>query len=231
MELINISHLSKSYAEMKVLDNLSVIYESGVIYGLVGENGAGKTTLFNSIMGIADYEGSIQKAPGISIGYLPAENHFYTLITGQEYLDFCIRAKGQNIEKAKIEEANEIFQLPLQRYASEYSTGMKKKLALMSLLLQDNDLYILDEPFNGVDLYGFIRLKRIIRELKDKGKTIIISSHLLNTLHELCDEIDFLDGHVIRKRYIHASINEIEKDILDTAKFTTVRENANFDSL
>lgn len=79
MELINISHLSKSYAKTKVLDNLSLTYHSGMIYGLMGENGAGKTTLFNCIMGITDYEGSIQKASGVSIGYLPAENHFYTL--------------------------------------------------------------------------------------------------------------------------------------------------------
>ena len=89
----------------------------------------------------------------------------------------------------------------------------------MSLLLQENDLYILDEPFNGVDLYGCIQLKRIIRELKDKGKTVIISSHLINTLHELCDEIDFLDNHAIRKRYIQASIDEIEQDILKSNNY------------
>ena len=95
MELIRISNLSKSFINNKVLENLSITYESGMIYGLVGENGAGKTTLFNCVMGIIDFEGSIQKVPDIAIGYLPAENHFYTLITGQEYLDFCITAKGQ----------------------------------------------------------------------------------------------------------------------------------------
>lgn len=184
MELININHLSKSYAKTKVLDNLSVIYESGMIYGLVGENGAGKTTLFNCIMGITSYEGNIQKASNISIGYLPAENHIYTLVTGQEYLDFCIKSKGKNTERIKIKEANEIFQLPLQRYASEYSTGMKKKLALMALLLQNNDLYILDEPFNGLDLYGCIQLKKIIYSLKSQGKAILLSSHQITILHE-----------------------------------------------
>lgn len=214
MELIHINRLSKSYAKTKVLENLSVTYQSGVIYGLVGENGAGKTTLFNCIMGIADYEGSIEKAPDISIGYLPAENHFYTLITGQEYLDFCIKAKGRNIEKTKIKEANEIFQLPLQRYAAEYSTGMKKKLALMALLLQDNDLYILDEPFNGVDLYGCIQLKKIIHLLKAKEKTILLSSHQITILRELCDCIDYLSRHTIVQRYTHESVEEIERNIL-----------------
>lgn len=136
------------------------------------------------------------------------------MITGQEYLDFCTKAKGKNIEKTKIEEANDIFQLPLQRYASEYSTGMKKKLALMALLLQDNDLYILDEPFNDVDLYSCIQLKKIIRSLKVKGKTILLSSHQITILHELCNCIDYLNRHIVTHRYTHESVEEIEKSIL-----------------
>lgn len=215
MELIYIKELSKVYGKTRVLDDLSVSYESGKIYGLVGENGAGKTTLFSCIMGVTDYEGEIRKSSKISVGYMPAESFFYSLITGKEYLEFCIKAKGEKMDAKAIDSLNKIFQLPLERFASDYSTGMKKKIALMALLLQENDLYILDEPFNGVDLYGCIQLKRIIRELKDKGKTVIISSHLINTLHELCDEIDFLDGHTIRKRYIQASVDEIEQDILD----------------
>lgn len=214
MELINIHHLSKSYNNTKVLDTLSVTYKPEMIYGLVGENGAGKTTLFNCIMGIISYEGNIQKTSGISIGYLPAENHFYSLITGWEYLEFCIKAKEKAFEKTKIEKANEIFQLPLQRYASEYSTGMKKKLALMALLLQDNDLYILDEPFNGVDLHGCIQLKKLIRSLKSEGKTVVLSSHQITILHELCDCIDYLNHHTIVKRYVEESVEEIENSIL-----------------
>lgn len=214
MELINIHHLSKSYNNTKVLDTLSVTYKPEMIYGLVGENGAGKTTLFNCIMGIISYEGNIQKTSGISIGYLPAENHFYSLITGWEYLEFCIKAKEKAFEKTKIEKANEIFQLPLQRYASEYSTGMKKKLALLALLLQDNDLYILDEPFNGVDLHGCIQLKKLIRSLKSEGKTVVLSSHQITILHELCDCIDYLNHHTIVKRYVEESVEEIENSIL-----------------
>lgn len=215
MELIHIDNLDKSYSRTKVLSSLSLSYEYGKIYGLIGENGAGKTTLFNCIMGVTDYEGKIIKSPNMKTGYMPAESFFYSLITGKEYIDFCIKAKGKTVDYKTIYSLNEIFQLPLNRYASDYSTGMKKKLALMALLLQDNDLYILDEPFNGVDLYGCIQLKRIIRELKDKGKTVIVSSHLINTLHELCDEIDYLDNHTIRKRYLNVSVDEIEADILN----------------
>lgn len=221
MELISIKDLSKAYGKTKVLDSLSVSYESGKIYGLIGENGAGKTTLFNCIMGVADYVGEIRKSSSMTVGYMPAESFFYSLITGKEYLDFCVKAKGKKIDCKAIDSLNKVFQLPLDRYASDYSTGMKKKLALMALLLQDNDLYILDEPFNGVDLYGCIQLKRIIFELKNNGQTVIISSHLINTLHELCDAIDFLDNHTIRKRYIHASIDAIEQEILHAAAFKT----------
>ncbi|WP_300727089.1 ABC transporter ATP-binding protein [uncultured Bacteroides sp.] len=214
MELITINHLTKDFGRTPVLQDLSVSYSTGKVYGLVGENGAGKTTLFNCIIGMTDYQGEIRKKPDMSIGYLPAENFFYSLITGWEYLHFCIKAKGKAIDHEHMKALNEKFQLPLDRYASEYSTGMKKKLALMALLLQNNDLYILDEPFNGVDLYGCIQLKRIILSLKAENKTIILSSHLINTLQELCDNIDYLNRHTIVKRYTQLTTQEIEADIL-----------------
>ncbi len=84
----------------------------------------------------------------------------------------------------------------------------------MALLLQDNDLYILDEPFNGVDLYGCIRLKVLIRALKEDGKTVLLSSHLLSVLHELCDDIDYLNNHTLVKRFMNESVEEIEKEIM-----------------
>ena len=217
MELIKVSGLSKRYGKLTVLDHLSVSYESSRIYGLAGENGAGKTTLFDCIMGISPCEGSIQKKAGLRIGYLPAENYFYTLVTGREYIEFCMKAKGKHVERKRIEDLNEMFQLPLHRYASEYSTGMKKKLALMALLLQDNDFYILDEPFNGVDLFGCIRLKKIIRTLQESDKTVLLSSHQITVLQELCDCIDYLHNHVIARRYTHESMEEIEKEILAEA--------------
>ena len=218
MELISIRQLSKSYGSTQVLRNLSVCYEQGHIYGLAGENGAGKTTLFNCILGLTDYEGSIRKAPKLPIGYLPADNFFYSLVTGMEYIDFCLKAKGKSICREKIEQFNELFRLPLRRYAADYSTGMKKKLALMTLLLQENDFYILDEPFNGVDLYGCIQLGQLLRSLKARGKTVLLSSHLIPALHEVCDCIDFLHRQTIVKRYRDETVEEMERDILACAE-------------
>lgn len=148
--MIEVNDLHKSFGKVKVLNGIHLEYHPGKIYGLVGENGAGKTTLFNCIMGIYDYTGSITKSKTLKTGYLSASNFFYSQITGLEHLEFCMKAKGLPVNTPTIQHLNEIFQLPLDRYAAEYSTGMKKKLGFMALLLQDNDVFILDEPFNGI---------------------------------------------------------------------------------
>lgn len=215
MEVINISHLKKSFGKTLVLDDISLSYESGRIYGMVGENGAGKTTLFSCMMGIYSFDGIIDKQHGLQIGYLPSDCFFYSLVTGLEYIEFCIKAKGRTINAKEIEYMNATFQLPLCRFASEYSTGMKRKLAFMALLLQHNDVYILDEPFNGVDLKGCILLKRMIRSLKEEGKTIVLSSHQIAALHEVCDSIHYLNRHKITKEFTDESIDCIEHIILD----------------
>lgn len=216
MELIKIDHLTKSFGKELVLNDISLTYNSGVIYGMIGENGAGKTTLFSCITGILAFSGTLQRKEGLKVGYLPADCLFYSLITGLEYIEFCIKAKGGSIDMQEIEHLNVVFQLPLYRYASEYSTGMKKKLAFMALLLQDNDVYILDEPFNGVDLRGCVSLKRIIRSLKEAGKAIILSSHQISALHEICDCIHYLNNHIIMKEFTsRESIDDIERMILE----------------
>ncbi|WP_455667386.1 ABC transporter ATP-binding protein [Phocaeicola sp.] len=216
--MIEITDLHKNFGRVHVLNGIHLNYESGNIYGLVGENGAGKTTLFNCIMGMYDYTGNIIKDKALNIGYLSASAFFYSQITGLEHLEFCMRAKGLGIDADAIKHSNEIFQLPLDRYAAEYSTGMKKKLAFMALLLQDNDVYILDEPFNGVDLKGCILMKKLIRELKEEGKTVIVSSHLISSLREICDMIHYLYDGIIYKEYRQETTAEIEQDILQKMK-------------
>ena len=97
-----------------MLDNLSVSYESGNIYGLVGENVVGKTTLFNCIMGVTDYDGEIRKSSKMTVGYMPDERFFYSLITGKEYLEFCIKANGKKVDSKAIDSSTNVFQLPLE---------------------------------------------------------------------------------------------------------------------
>lgn len=216
--MIQISNLSKSYGSKQVLRNISVHFEKGMVYGIVGENGAGKTTLFRCISGLEKYEGSIIseiKTLKTELGLLFTEPFFFGKITGKEYIRLLCNARGKYIED--IEKRN-IFDLPLHQYASTYSTGMKKKLALLAIILQENTCYILDEPFNGVDIQSNILIEEIILKLKNLGKTILISSHIFSTLRDTCDEILLLEnGEFVRKA------SKVDFDVLEKEmKFVTI---------
>jgi ABC-2 type transport system ATP-binding protein len=166
----------------------------------VGENGAGKTTLFRCIAGLENYEGQIiSELSSLKnhLGLLFTEPFFFTKITGREYIRLLCNARKERV--SNIDDKN-IFDLPLNQYASTYSTGMKKKLALLAILLQNNQCFVLDEPFNGVDIHSNIIIIDLIHKLKDLGKTIIISSHIFSTLSDTCDEIYLLkEGEIIQK--------------------------------
>lgn len=197
--MIIIDKLSKYYGSKQVLKNIDISFEKGKAYGIVGENGSGKTTLFRCISGLEKYEGQIKSDFKIlknHLGFLMTEPFFFTKITGTEYIRLLGNGRGKKL--TNIEESN-IFNLPLSQYASTYSTGMKKKLALTAILLQSNDCFILDEPFNGVDIQSNIIIAEIIHKLKTLGKTVFISSHIFSTLAETCDEIHLLkDGEIIK---------------------------------
>ncbi|VXA99660.1 ABC-2 type transport system ATP-binding protein [Flavobacterium sp. 9AF] len=187
--MIQIINLEKSFANKLILDQINFVFEEGKIYGIVGENGAGKTTLFKCISGIENYKGVITSNMGVlkdKLGFLQTESFFFPKMTGNEYLQLLCNAR--KIDEQEFDKKN-IFNLPLQQYASTYSTGMKKKLALTGILLQKNDIYILDEPFNGVDIQSNMIITEIILALKEKGKCVLISSHIFSTLKDTCDFI------------------------------------------
>lgn len=192
--MIEARNLSKHFGSQKVLSNVNIKFEKGKVFGIVGENGAGKTTLFRCIAGLEDFSGEIiaEKMPIKNhLGLLFAEPYFFSKITGMEYIRLLCNARC--VKDVDIAGKN-IFELPLHQYASAYSTGMKKKLALTAILLQRNDYFILDEPFNGVDIQSNIIIAEIIHKLKALNKTIIISSHIFSTLNDTCDEIHLLAG-------------------------------------
>lgn len=192
--MIKINGLSKSYGNNVVLKNITMEFSKGNAYGIVGENGAGKTTLFRCIAGLESYNGEIISdiTPLKNhLGLLLTDPFFFSKITGKEYIRLLCNARG----KTNIEFENKnIFDLPLNQYASTYSTGMKKKLAITAILLQENEYFILDEPFNGVDIQSNIILTEIIIKLKELNKIVLISSHIFSTLSDICDEI-----HLLRK--------------------------------
>ena len=211
--MITVRNLSKKYGTNEVLKNVSIEFDKGKVYGIVGENGAGKTSLFRCIAGLENYEGEIISNPNPiknHLGLLLTEPFFFQKITGKEYIQLLCNAR--NIKMTDIENRN-IFDLPLNQYASTYSTGMKKKLALTAILLQGNDFFILDEPFNGVDIQSNIIVTEIIHKLKALDKTIIISSHIFSTLSDTCDEIHLLSNGSFSKSVQKADFQALETEM------------------
>ncbi len=213
--MITIEHLSKSFGAKKVLNDINLSLEKGKVYGIVGENGAGKTTLFNCIAGLEKYKGTIKSdytKLKDQLGFLQTDPFFFSKITGQEYLQLLCNAR-----QIKVKDFNEknIFDLPLNQYASTYSTGMKKKLALLGVLMQENDFFILDEPFNGVDIQSNIIITEIIHQLKSLNKTLIISSHIFSTLSDTCDEIYMLKKGIFVKKVHQSDFGKLEQEMKD----------------
>ncbi|MEI6059884.1 MAG: ABC transporter ATP-binding protein [Bacteroidota bacterium] len=197
--MIEVIGLTKHYGKKQVLLNINLTFRVGHVYGIVGENGAGKTTLFRCMASLEDYEGKINS--GLSplknhLGLLLTEPYLFSKITGREYIQLLCNARKIRIDD--IDRRN-IFELPLNQYASTYSTGMKKKLAITAILVQGNQYFILDEPFNGVDIQSNIIMTEIIRKLRELNKIVIISSHIFSTLNDTCDEIHLLKNGILVK--------------------------------
>ncbi|WP_353484103.1 ATP-binding cassette domain-containing protein [Haliscomenobacter sp.] len=211
--MIEIENLSKSFGQKTVLKNVNLRLEKGQVYGIVGENGAGKTTLFKCIAGLETCTGTISSDFPIlknHLGFLPTSPYFLSRITGREYLQLlCNARKVHNPDF----EAKNIFELPLNQYAETYSTGMKKKLALTGILLQPNAFFILDEPFNGVDIQSNMIITAIIQRLKALNKTVVISSHIFSTLNDTCDEIQLLREGTFVKKVAKADFQELDEEM------------------
>lgn len=196
-----IENLQVSYQGNAVLRNLSVQFREGGIYGLAGLNGAGKTTFLNVLYGLKRKEsGCITWKGGKlmrkDIAYLEAENYFYSHMTGMEYLSLFPDPADYDLQRW-----NDLFRLPLKSLIETYSTGMKRKLALMGVLKQNRPLLMLDEPFNGLDLESVRFLSLILLRLREKGHTILLTSHILESLTNISDYIYFLkEGQIAWSR-------------------------------
>lgn len=213
--MIQIQNLIKSYGKIAVLKSINIDFEMGKAYGIVGENGAGKTTFFRCFAGLESFTGKIESPFGIlknHIGLMETNPYFLTRVTAKEHLQLICNAR--DILVKDFEERN-IFDLPLNQYADTYSTGMKKKLALTALLLQNNEILILDEPFNGVDIHSNMVILEMIKKWKEAGKTLFISSHIFSTLEETCHEIHLLKEGQFVQRVRKDQFQELDKQMRD----------------
>lgn len=221
--MISIKQMVISYQlDKTVIKGLNLKMEENKIHGVVGLNGSGKTTLLNTIFGlkrpisgIVLYKG--EKANKNDISYLMTENYFYSNITGREYLQLF---KNKDFLTGKW---NGLFLLPLDELIESYSSGMKKKLALLGTLKQDKPVMILDEPFNGLDIESTQILRMILLKLKEQNKTIIITSHIIETLTNLCDSIHFLEGGKIKFSKTKMEFATFERDIFQSTEEKNVK--------
>ena len=169
--------------------------------------------MFRCIAGFENFNGEIisdYKILKNHIGFLPTYPFFLSHITGWEYLKLLGIAR--NIKEDNFEEKN-IFELPLNQYTETYSTGMLKKLALLGILLQQNDIFILDEPFNGVDIHSNILIMEVIAKLKSLHKIILISSHIFSTLSKCSDEIRLLKNGIFTKTVKKDKFIQLENEM------------------
>ncbi|MCG8837536.1 ABC transporter ATP-binding protein [Tenacibaculum dicentrarchi] len=214
MEVLEIKDLHKSFGNKKVLKGINISLESHEIHGIIGSNGAGKSTFFECICGLTKYEvevSSVLSPLKDYIAYLPTTPYFFPRITGREYLTFLLKLSEK--KNVNFEELANIFSLPLNSYVENYSTGMRKKISFVGLLLLEKSIYILDEPFNGVDLEGVELFKIFINKLKEKGCTVLVSSHIVDTLTDMCSDIHYLKDGFFIKKYKPENFCEIKKDL------------------
>ena len=206
--MLRIDKLTKNYGEFPALKGLSLEVPDGALHGFVGPNGAGKTTtmrilatLMSPTSGTAYVDGTDvtregQKARKL-VGYMPDFFGVYDSLTCREYLDFYARCYRIGAAERKRMGSQLLELVQLQDKENEYvdalSRGMKQRLCLARSLIHDPKLLILDEPASGMDPRARAEMKGILRTLREMGKTVLISSHILPELSEMCDSLTILD--------------------------------------
>ena len=203
--MLEIKQFSKSYkGGKKAVDKLSLTIGAGEIYGFIGHNGAGKSTTIKAVVGVLDFEEGEIYIDGMSVRRQPLEckrgtacipdnPDLYEHLTGIQYLNFIadIFEVGRAERQERIQRYGDAFEITgaLGDVISSYSHGMKQKLAILSALLHQPKLMVLDEPFVGLDPKASLLLKTIMREMCAQGSAIFFSTHVLDVAEKLCDKI------------------------------------------
>ncbi len=230
--MLQVEKLIKDYStgffgrKTRVLKEVSFSVEKGEIFGFIGPNGAGKTTTFKSILNfvsITEGKITINGKPNIDndlktyIGYLPESPYFYDYLTGEELLSYMGNLHGveKDILRERIDELLEKVNMAHARKVQlrKYSKGMLQRIGVAQALINDPEFLILDEPMSGLDPIGRREIRDLILEQKKKGKTILLSSHILSDVESLCDRVGvILNGVVVKVGALSDLYREINSD-------------------
>ncbi len=223
--VIEITNLRKVYASVVAVDNLSVQVDEGQIFGLLGPNGAGKTTTIRMAMDIIKPDsGTVRvlgQPPGVAkqrVGYLPEERGLYKSLRVLECLTYLGQLKGMAKADAQRRGAQLLERVELggwgKNKVDELSRGMQQKVQLIASVIHDPALVILDEPFQGLDPVNVEMVRGLIRELRDQGKTIVLSAHEMSLVELLCERIALINhGRVV----LYGKLSEIKQQFAPNA--------------
>lgn len=229
--MIETKNLCKSFKNHAVLKGLDLNVQNGEIYGFLGLNGAGKTTTMNILAGLSGFNDGSCKVLGVKlmpnirqavpdIGYLQENPSFYSFMTGREYLCYIANIKKLPPKEAKrrVEDMLELsgIKSAANRRIGGYSRGMRQRLGMGAVLLRDPKLIFLDEPTSALDPEGRQAILDIIKDLKSKGRTVFLSTHLLDDAEKVCDRVGILqDGTVILNETLAVLMNRHLLPIVD----------------
>ena len=220
MSIVNLSNINKRFGQTQAVDNLSFEVRPGEIFGLLGPNGAGKTTSIRMILDIFEPDsgeievlgGPMEEEKKNRIGYLPEERGLYQDIPLERCLIFLATLKGMEEKQAKstLQDYLKKFDLYEQRdkKVKELSKGMQQKAQLITTLVHDPELVIIDEPFTSLDPVNTEMVKDMLEMKRDEGKGIIMSTHQMNQVEELCDRILLIDHG---RRVLYGTLREIQQ--------------------
>lgn len=212
--MLEIKHFSKTYQKgKKAADDINLTVEDGDIYGFIGHNGAGKSTTIRAVVGVLEFEEgdifidghSVKKEPMACkkvTAYIPDNPDLYEHLTGIQYLNFVADIFGISAEvrEERIRKYGDMFEITsaLGDLISSYSHGMKQKTAIISALIHEPKLMVLDEPFVGLDPKASLELKNVMREMCNKGCSIFFSTHVLEVAQKLCNKIAIIkEGKIV----------------------------------
>ncbi|WP_407856879.1 ABC transporter ATP-binding protein [Enterococcus hailinensis] len=203
--MIELVGVTKSYGNKKALNNLNLTIEAGKIFGFLGHNGAGKSTTIKSLVSILEpsqgeifFDGKNLKGNRLAIkqkiAYVPDSPDIFLQLTANEYWDLISAAYELQASDDRRQELIELFSLVghEDETIENFSHGMRQKTIIIGALLPDPDIWILDEPLQGLDPQAAFDLKKMIRQHAEKGKTVIFSTHVLDSAQQLCDDLAIL---------------------------------------
>lgn len=208
MEVIKITNLTKKFGNFKALNEINLSVNQGEIYGFIGPNGAGKSTTIRIILGLLKASGGDVKVFGLDafrdvkeihkrLAYVPAEAKLWDNLTGGEVIDILLKMNNVTDYSLK-DKLIKDFELDPSKKCRTYSKGNRQKVLLIAALAADRDLYILDEPTSGLDPLMEKVFQEYILELKQRGKTVFLSSHILSEVEKVCDKIAIIkDGKIV----------------------------------